>query len=230
MAWLSINAITCENTQEGRDEIYIKVGLDSAGPERIWGPRNMNDGESLEVNWRQPDADNEFSRYALIQVWEKDMPRLSERRDDLIGQIYVSATPRERQYQFEGNRARYRVSYGVSAESRGVLQWPIHLLRMECNDAKGPRDDVYLLWNERRIWGPVRMRTGDTQPIDHTIVIRDEGTLSLWEQDSRNSDHLGTHVLHSEEYSRPGRPEDPLQFRWRRSRRRDSLYTLYYES
>lgn len=230
MAWLRIDGITCENTQEGKDEVYIKVGLDFQEPERIWGPRSMNDGETLEVDWRSPEASNEFSNYALIQVWEEDLPRGEERNDDLIGQIYVHANPQVRQYQFEGRGARYRVSYSVSTEERGVLQWPIQLLELHCNDAKGTRDDVYLIWNGRHIWGPVRMRTGDVQPIDHTIVIREQGTLSLWEQDRRNSDHLGTHVLHAEEESRPGGPRrKTLRFHWRKSDRRDSIYTLYYE-
>ena len=179
MAWLSINSITCTKTKEAVGEIYVTVGLDSNESERIWGRRDMDVGESFEVNWPSSDDSNEFFDSALVQIWEQ---RSSGRNDSLIGSILIPAVPVVRQTIVATwySRAAYIISYDVSTEDGVVLPWTIRLNRLHCNDAKGARDDVYLLWNGRLIWGPVRMRTGDWQLINHTIVIRDQGTLSLW--------------------------------------------------
>jgi hypothetical protein len=185
MARLNVLGITVEKTKEARDEPFLKAAADNEPLRTIWGPIRMDDGEARSIN-----HPIEFNQRVVVQAWEHD----EHGRDVKIGNDFV-LTERDRgeiRNLFSGHRARYRVSVDVS--EAGAADFDLELLSLTCANAERTTDRAYLTVNDRRVWGPVDMHTGDTQRIALMVPIHGQAVVELWEEDPSLSDKLGTIV------------------------------------
>jgi hypothetical protein len=192
MSELILKAITCHQTQEAIDEPYLRVTVgDNSWIE--WGPASMNDGETQVINRRI-----HFDSWIAVELWERD-----QHRDNQIGGAFrfhhvrdlgedILAFPEMRHMGRFG--AAYTLSYEVvEDDAEPEHSHSLTLVSLECNDAQEREDTVYLIVNDRQVWGPIGMRTGSTSPIN--ILLIDLGNLlrvELWESDGARSDCFGT--------------------------------------
>lgn len=159
MAVLDLRGIICDKTREDIDELYLEVFVDG-GEHRSdrwrWGPVSMTDGDARSINWSKI-----FHERIRIELWERDPGR-----DGHIGDLGLEATDElgsEQSYRIASQRAEYRLIYAVNPQRDEQLL--LDLVSLYCNDAQEPVDEPYLVVNGSRVWGPSRMRTGQTRKI-----------------------------------------------------------------
>jgi hypothetical protein len=230
--------ITCQDKQEGiRDEAYMLVNVDNEDHwHEIWSSK-MNTGDAKTITWA-----SDFRHSVQIRVMESDggarAAGFTGAGDDELGHFTVRPPANDTGMLQETLTARvgglssvYKVSYEVLLTPGRVSDsdW-IMLTRLHCNDAKGATDNVYLTLRDHTIWGPEDMKTGNDRTLNRTVYITGQNRLQLWEKDSVGSnDPLGSDTITVGSYGDANSDgEYQIQFRWSRSRLRDSNYTLYF--
>lgn len=186
MAILDLRGIICDKTQERIDEAYLKAFEIVRGRERTWGTiweRSMDDGDARSINWGRI-----FAVRIRIELWEHD--RFGA--DDHIGDLELDATDErgsEQSYRIVGKRAKYRLIYAVNPQraERVVL----HLRSLHCIDAQEREDEPYLAVNGEDVWGPSKMKTGQSQIIEREVDFSGNAIVDLWERDRHRSDKIG---------------------------------------
>jgi len=248
MASLNIVGLTCvRTTAEARDEPYLTAVWGNPEGSRIvpttlatiWGPREMNDGDSLPVNRSIP----EFAGFIEIELLERDRIGRDEHIDSFryhVGEPYprrrrIYPNEGEMKYTLIGDRAKYEMIYdlrdpGASPDS-GRCQLILRSLR--CNDAQEAKDEPYLVVNGERVWAAEKVKTGETRSIEgpegRVIPFGLYAQIDLWESDGARSDRLGEFTVDFASF-RPGEEPRDLQhvFRADPGIVGDASYTLTY--
>ncbi len=239
MARFVLYGITCQDEQEREgDEVYI---LDRVDNDPNWhdawvSKSDMKTGSVRSITW----ATDYFER---IRIWILDsdgMARIAGQKapgDDELGYFELTVPRnntgmREQNLTATDRSSTYTISYEIlnTSGEDPMSDWVV-FTRLHCNDAKGSKDNVYLTLNNSPFWGPSKMRTGEDRTIDDgTVFIAGQCKLQLWEKDSAgDNDSLGSATIFAQSYGEANSDgEYNIQFRWRLSDRRDSLYTLYF--
>jgi len=193
MSTLIVRSITCRETKEAVDEPYLLVNIDQHHSRIVWGPVSMDDGESETI-----DEEIDFNEWVRVELWESDSHR-HRRYDDRIGSFIVNADDRGEAEVFLPNiiAGHRHVSYSLTYEVLGEDELPVHpgridLISLECNDAQERTDEVYLMVNDRQVWGPRDMVTGQLRPVDQSVNFANVLRVELWERDRSHSDCFGT--------------------------------------
>ena len=227
MSTLILKSMTCRETKEAVDEPYLLVNIDQHHSRIVWGPASMDDGESENI-----DEEIDFERWVRVELWESDSRR-HRRWDDRIGSFIVRAEDcGEAEVFLPDIIAGHRhVSYSLTYEVLPCDERPadldtIELISLECNDAQERTDEIYLMVNDRQIWGPTNMVTGRLTTIDQSVNFRNVLRVELWERDRYHSDWIGTMRPDIAEID----PDRQLTHVFRRDRGivGDARYTLAY--
>lgn len=236
MARFILYGITCQDNQEGEDEVYMQARVDNEPWHDVWSS-DMNTGNARSIVW----SANYYNRIR-IKLWESDgaarAAGCTGAGDDELGNFELTVPPNDTGVVEVTLTARvgaqsttYKFSYEVmhTSGSAATRDW-ITLLRLHCNDAKGIRDQVYMTRNNAPFWGPLKMKTGDDRIIRKDIELSGQNVFQLWEKDSSgNNDSLGSASITAQSYGTMNSAgEYQAQFSWRRSSTRDSLYTLFF--
>lgn len=232
MSAIIIKSIFCLQTQQRVDKPYLTASVDDHPVGTVWGPRSMDKGEHRLINMCIA-----FETSVRIKLWESD----DVGSDDELGSFVVNADERgDAEVYLPGEDlphgaqdAHYRVSY-VAVGSCEAINSPllelnqIHLTSLRCNDAQEREDEIYLMLNDRRIWGPTRMRTGEIEPINLRENFGDILRIEIWEKDRYRSDRIGT--LNVELGSIGTEPPQEQSYVFHRDRGivGDASYTLTY--
>jgi hypothetical protein len=102
MPTLTITSINCHTTSNGMgaDDLYILVN-----GQKVFSAE-VDEGENPQVNFQM-----EFTKHAIIQIWEDD----SGSDDDFLGQHQVNPEPRgESSFHVDGDGSDYWIHYRVS--------------------------------------------------------------------------------------------------------------------
>ena len=102
MPTLTITSINCRETSNGMgaDDLYILVN-----GQKIFSAE-VDEGENPQVNFQM-----QFTKHAIIQVWEDD----SGSDDDFLGQHQVNPEPLgETSFAVDGDGSDYTINYVVS--------------------------------------------------------------------------------------------------------------------
>lgn len=102
MSTLKLIGLTCNNTQEARDEPYLVVN-----GQKVWGKKKMNDGQSRNLN-----VNVSIEQRAIIELWEYDKIG----RNDRFGQLNVNVEDQrsgEMHHTFTHRHASYTLTYEV---------------------------------------------------------------------------------------------------------------------
>jgi hypothetical protein len=191
MAYITLEVILCEKTQEAVDEPYLRIIVDEGTPTEdrtTWGPVPMNDGETRPIDI----LPKVFYETIRIELWERD--RIG--RDDRIGVLALRASDASsggQHHRFEGRLARYTLTYVVNPSH--AERFALHLVSLRCNDAQEATDEPYLVVNGATVWGHASMRTGQLQdlgPMEVDFSPARNARIELWERDAARSDHIGT--------------------------------------
>lgn len=236
MARFVLYGITCQDNQESEDEVYMQARIDDGHWRDIWSS-DMNTGDAKAITWSSWYRDQ-----VRIRLWESDgAARVAGNTgigDDELGHFELTVPPNDTGMveialtaNVGGSSSVYKISYEVTDTpgENATSDW-IVLTRLHCNDAKGIKDKVYLTYNNHPFWGPLKMKTGDNRTIDRSVYISRQCVLQLWEKDTAgNNDSLGSAAITARSYGTANSDgEYQIQFRWRVSGTRDSLYTLFF--
>jgi hypothetical protein len=252
MATLNIVGLTCvRTTAEARDEPYFTATYgDYVDPDRpawsavtvrdlgtIWGPTEMNDGDSLPVGWSQ-----DFTAFIDIELHEHDRVGSDEHIETFryrVGEPYPERYRKfpnvgEVKYNLTGHRANYEMIYDL----RDMGDMPgtdrercrLILVSLRCNDAQEIKDEPYLVVNGERVWSATKVKTGQTRDMgEYEVAFGSYAQIDLWESDGARSDRLGEFTVDFEDFEL-GRESGNLQhvFRADRGIVGDATYTLTY--
>ena len=199
---LTLKSITCrKTTAEITDEPYLFIFPDDSGKWfgtwGYWGPVSMRDGDTANI-----DRSYDFEEQVRVELWECDSAGgiIFSNWNDPLGSFVVSA--RHERGAFEEflpfaigspNATRYSISFEVTRdESDRLDQWNLELVSLRCSDAQESEDEVYITVDDRRVWGPHKIRTGQTLTIGRgSIRIASPARIELWEEDVYSSDLIG---------------------------------------
>ena len=192
MSTLILKGLICDKTREARDEPYLVERADGADSITIWGPHRMNDGEARSLSLSRT-----FFTDIRIELWEWDRSGPDEAIGDLLLQMrnIPAAGIRETSHSLEGSRARYRLVYEVLTVDPHRDTHALELIAIRCNDAQERTDEPYLIVNGERAWGPVDMRTNDSQAIGIRLPFYAAANVELWESDAARSDRIGDPLI-----------------------------------
>ncbi|HUU74797.1 MAG TPA: hypothetical protein VMW63_01770 [Methanoregulaceae archaeon] len=88
-------------------------------------------------------------------------------------------------------KTRYKLYFDALADGEShIPQYRLELVTLHCHDAQEYADRVYIKVNGTTVWGPRRMRTGNTLLLDDAgiLSIPNLTTVQLWEDDERHRD------------------------------------------
>lgn len=198
MAILDLCGIICDKTQERKDEPYLKAVIIGHGRESdleiIWGPRSMDDGDARSIDWARA-----FQGRIRIELWEHDQSN----PDDHIGDLELDDTDErgsEQSYRIVGRRAEYRLIYALNPQR--AERFVLHLRSLHCVDAQERKDEPYLVVNGEEVWGPSKMKTGQSQIIEREVDFSGNAIVELWERDYNRSDKIGGSLQITERQAR----------------------------
>jgi hypothetical protein len=219
MVVVRLRRLECIRTGSGErtEEPYLIIRADDAPP-ATWGPVSMRDGDTVRIDWGEIEGDR-----VGIFLFESDTPARHDDGvvyavDDSVGGIaflpecgieipdetfagegsYEVILPRH-QGMTGGtvDPRRYKLYFDLLFSRDSVLPsmpYSLELVSLHCNDAQEYADHVFIKVNGERVWGPRRMRTGDTLSLESEIpiAIRAGAIITLWEEDSSTrSDFFG---------------------------------------
>lgn len=228
MPSVTLIAITCQNAQEGKDELKLKGYKDDVSDRSLSWKGNLRRGDSRSINETR-SFDDEYR----VKLYEMDKTN----PDDFMGSI--TFTDRdvgrgEQRHVFSRRGGRYTLTFVVTEDEQSSSY--LEIFSLKCNDAQEVTDEPYITLNDRVIWGPAKMKTGEHQRIDRELSYHDHAFVEVWESDSRRSDKIGS--SHDLAVYTGGPPTtDPLThetnvwtctFEKRGSNLNDAKYTLYY--
>lgn len=253
MASLNIIGLTCvRTTAEARDEPYLTAAYaDYADPDHpassevvprnpgtIWEPSEMNDGDSLPVDWFQ-----EFGAFIQIELHERDRIGSDEHIDTFsyrVGEPYPERYRKfpnvgEVKYTLRGHRATYEMIYDLrdpdAFEGSDRERCRLILVSLKCNDAQEREDEPYLVVNGERVWSAEGVRTGRTRNMGgFDVPFGSYAQIDLWESDGARSDRLGEFTVDFEDFA-PGETSPLLTHTFRADTGivGDANYTLTYQ-
>jgi hypothetical protein len=192
---LRVKSISCQiKSAEMFDEPYLRFLVDGHFPWIQWGPVRMREGWTETV-----DRTLDFDSFVTVELWEADPST-----DDYIGSFTVRTDSRgsynvtlPQRPGLSGGRA-YGLSYEVTREESDQLeQWDLELVSLRCADAQEREDEIYITVDNRTVWGPASMRTGQTRTIGgDTVRIGSPSIVQVWERDTiGHSELFGTLTL-----------------------------------
>lgn len=197
MPSIRFNVIGCIKSKEPRDdEVYIDLSTEEIHRNPLWGPQTMESGDLLFLDDIEPI---EFHEYVKISLWEQDSA-IIHALNDCIGESTLTAPvirdpdkdiylPRD---IGSSSSVSYRINCSIFEEPTIQLRNRIELLSLKCNDAQGTKDKVRLEVNEKVVWGPKKMETGDEVTFDNLHVDFNRH-VHVWLKETRGvswSDHL----------------------------------------
>ncbi len=239
MAKLYILGLTCvRTTAEARDEPYLTAHVDNTSLGTIWGPREMNDGDSLQIELPPYD----FENWIQIELRERDRVGSDEYIDYFryrVGEPYPERYRKypnvgEVKYTLIGDRATYEMIYDLrdmgAMDGTDLERCRLILRSLKCNDAQEAKDEPYLVVNGERVWGAEKVKSGQTRDIgDQEVPFGSYAQIDLWESDGAISDRLGEFTVDFADFE-PGEESNDLQHTFRADTGivGDASYTLTY--
>lgn len=240
MARLYILGLTCvRTTAEARDECYLTAHVDNRSLGTIWGPREMNDGDSVKIELPPYD----FDSWIQIDLREHDKIGKDEFIDYFryrVGEPYPERYRRypnagEVKYALKGDRAHYELIYdlrdaGASDPGSDLERCRLILRSLRCNDAQEGKDEPYLVVNGEKVWSAKNVKSGQTLNLgDIEVAFGSYAQIDLWESDGARSDRFGEFTVDFADFER-GELSRDLQHTFRADQGivGDASYTLTY--
>jgi hypothetical protein len=215
MAILDLRGIICDKTQEAIDEVSLICFIDGVRIQETtwnWGPAKMNDGDARSINHSIT-----FHERVRIELWERDRAG----RDDRLGALSLNVSVEEggeQEYRIAARGADYRLIYALNPQR--AERFLLNPVSLHCNDAQERTDEPYIVVNGVTIWGPMSMRTNDTQMIEGEEPVYFTGSgnaiVELWERDAALSERVGE----------PFRIDHRLATRWAENPREIRTHTF----
>lgn len=223
MPILRLKSLVCDEAQGIKDDLYLKVQIDSRESRVIWGARDVRDGAVARLG-----KEISFRDSVHVELWEHD-----RKQDDLFGSVEIgddqrgerSVTLRHFPNPFIPGSSAARYQYDLHYEvldQANDHRFTLTLHTLKCNDPAERKDNPYLLVDGRKIWGPKGMKKGQREGIDRRCTFQNKATIELLDYDKVGSpDSRGSQQIDMSR-RQPGR----FNLVFQKTRGRKAKYTL----
>ena len=184
MPILRLKTLVCDEAQGVKDDLYLKVQIDSQESQVVWGARDVRDGAVAILN-----KEFTFQDSVHVQLWEHDrnvhdLFGTIDIRDDRLGEQMAKLSHVPNPF-IPGSSAAtniYDLHYEV-ANAANEREYMLTLHTIRCDDPAERKDDPYLLVNGQKVWGPKGMKKGQREGIGRHYAFRQKANLELWDYD-----------------------------------------------